>query len=119
MGRLFEGEICCPKLVPVFTICPCRGVNHYQNASSQTKKTFQNTHVLKPLDCEWFCARLLNTQLVCEIKKSASEDCASSALLCSLEVMLVAESSPPQVTKAVKSPRLLIVLLGVSQILLT
>lgn len=39
--------------------------------------------------------------------------------MCSLEVVLVTLSSPLQVTKAVKSPRPLLVLLGMSQILLT
>jgi len=57
---------------------------------------------------------------VCEnFKESAGEDCGSSALLCLLEVLLVTESSPLQVTKAVKSPRVLVVLLRASQILLT
>lgn len=59
-----KAEICCPKLVPVFTICPCRSVNHYQNASSQTECARS-----KAIDGGQFCAKLLDTACVGEDKR--------------------------------------------------
>lgn len=86
--------------------------------SVKQQKAFQNTHGLEPLDVGSFVQGCL-AQLTCEkIKNSASEQCVSWALLCSLEVALATGSSPSQVTKVVKSPRLLKVLQGVSQNLL-
>lgn len=55
-------EIRFPKLVPVFTICPCRSVNHYQNGSKQ------NVHVLKSLIVD-SCVKLLDTAYVGEDKR--------------------------------------------------
>lgn len=58
-------ELHCPKLVPVFTICPCRSVNHYQNASSQTECARS-----KAIGCEQFCAKLLDTACVGKVKRA-------------------------------------------------
>lgn len=50
------------------------------------------------------------------ILKSASADCGNSALLCSLEVVLLVENSPLQVTKAVESPGVLTDLLAAGHV---
>lgn len=71
-----KAEIRCPKLVPVFTICPCRSVNHYQNGSSQTERARS-----KAIDCQQFCVKLFDTACVGEERSenSASEDSGNSA----------------------------------------
>lgn len=117
--RLFGGLL--PQTGPsVHSFCLCRGVNHYQNARKAYQKGFESTHTLNPAVCKEVCARLLNPQLVCEeikrILKSASADCGNSALLCSLEVVLLVENSLSQVTKAVKSPGVLTDLLAANHV---
>lgn len=75
-----KSDIGCPKLVPVFTICPCRSVNHYQNGSSQTEPARS-----KAIDCEQFCVKLLDTAHVGEDKRG----------LRALQVRTVAIQPPP------------------------
>lgn len=59
-----NAETGCPKLVPVFTICPCGSVNHYQNGSSQTEPARS-----KAIDCQQVCVKLLDTACVGEDKR--------------------------------------------------
>lgn len=99
VGKTVKAEIGCPKLVPVFTICPCRSVNHYQNGSSQTEPARS-----KAIDWEHFCVKLLDTACVGEDKRGLKALQVRTVAIQCIQWQCHHSETATEVTEAVQTP---------------